>query len=154
MTVFNRDAIPDAYIEKSERRNELHTLYLGHLAGSERLYVNIDQLQPGAHSAKLHSHSVQEEFFLVLSGQGTLRLGDRRIAVKAGDFFAKPAGRGTAHQFINDGDQMLEILDMGTRDDEDVVRYPEEGVQLDKASGVATRGSEVLTDWSSDPNSA
>jgi uncharacterized cupin superfamily protein len=30
--------------------------------------VNIDYVKPGAKSTKFHSHSLQEEFFLILNG--------------------------------------------------------------------------------------
>ena len=76
---------------------------LGQAAGSRNLYVNIDSVPPGAYSTRFHSHSQQEEFFLVLEGCGTLHLNDDCIPVKAGDFFAKPAGEGIAHTFTIQG---------------------------------------------------
>ena len=47
----------------------LVTKSLGDAAGSQKLYVNIDYVPPGAFSTKYHSHSQQEEFFLILSGK-------------------------------------------------------------------------------------
>ena len=82
----------------------LCTRSLGQAAGSRKLYVNIDSVPPGAYSTRFHSHSQQEEFFLVLEGCGTLHLNDDCIPVKAGDFFAKPAGEGIAHTFYNSGE--------------------------------------------------
>lgn len=49
----------------------LITQSLGAAGGSEKIYVNIDIVPPKAYSTKNHSHSQQEEFFLILSGVGT-----------------------------------------------------------------------------------
>ena len=79
-----------------------------------------------------------EEFFLILSGSGLLRMSDETAPVRAGDFVAKAAGKGIAHQFINNGTEVLEILDCGTTEPGDVIDYPDERI----------RGK----NWSSDPN--
>jgi uncharacterized cupin superfamily protein len=126
---------------------------LGFAGGSEKLYVNIDVVAPGAKSCKPHSHSHQEEFFLVLKGSGSLRLGDATHKVQQGDFFSKPAGTGIVHQFINDGNQPLEILDVGIPHPDDVVDYPDEKVQLIKATRKFLRDGVALEGWTSDPNS-
>lgn len=72
----------------------LCTRSLGQAAGSRNLYVNIDSVPPGAYSTRFHSHSQQEEFFLVLEGCGTLHLNDDCIPVKAGGFLCQAGGRG------------------------------------------------------------
>ena len=89
---------------------------------------------------------------MILSGHGRVRFQGEDQLVKKGDFLAKPAGRGIAHQFINDGNEILEILDCGTNDRSDVVEYPDENVFLVKDKGLIFNGSEAIKDWSSDPN--
>ena len=150
--IHSLDAVPDKYTDDPNFESPLKTKYLGALAGSERIYVNIDYVKPGAKSAKYHSHSLTEEFFLVLRGKGSVRIGDRTVPVKQGDFVAKPAGRAIAHQFINDGDEVLEILDCGTTEKNDVIEYPDEDVLVVKEKGLAFKESQVLKNWSSDPN--
>ncbi|MBI2810259.1 MAG: mannose-6-phosphate isomerase, partial [Candidatus Melainabacteria bacterium] len=59
---------------------------------------------------------------------------------------------GIAHQFINDSDEMLEILDVGIPDPNDVIEYPDDGVTYKKAEGRAYKNGAVVADWSSDPN--
>jgi len=151
--VSNVKSMPVGAISDRAFSQKLQVLMLGAAAGSERLYVNIDRLKPGAKSCKYHSHSMQEEFFLVLAGSGLLRLEGREIDVKVGDFFAKPAGRGICHQFINTGEVVLEVLDVGL-EVEDTAEYPDEGVRLDRARRMATRidDGEPLPSWTSDPN--
>lgn len=128
------------------------THYLGAAAGSEKFYVNIDKISPGAKSAKYHAHSKQEEFFLILSGSGTLRMNGQEHAVKKGDFVAKPAGRNIAHQFINTGEEMLEILDVGTKETGDVAYYPDEEIILLRDQRKAFKLADALTEWDTEPN--
>jgi len=132
----------------------LVTKSLGESAGSEKLYVNIDYIPPKAYSTKYHSHSQQEEFFLILSGTGTLRLNDEEKLVKQGDFIAKPAAQNVAHTFYNSGNEVLTILDIGTRESEDTCYYPDENVYLQKSNDQRRvfRGSSLDLLWSSEPN--
>ena len=148
--VFNINSVPDKFTDDPEFKSEMQTRYLGALAGSDKIYVNIDSVKPGAKSAKYHSHTVKEEFFLILSGSGRLRIKDEIIAVKKGDFLSKPAGKGIAHQFINDGDEIMEILDCGLNSAEDMVEYPDEGTF--RVKGKTYRKSGALKGWTSDPN--
>jgi uncharacterized cupin superfamily protein len=150
--VLNRERMPDDFVDDPAFVGKMQTLGLSELAGSERLYVHIDRVKPGGASAKYHAHSAQEEFFLVLKGKGRLRLGDAEYDVGPGDFFAKPAGKGLAHQFLNNGDEVLEILDCGLAVAGDVITYPDESVVLIKPGGAAFRRTDALAGWSSDPN--
>ena len=125
----------------------LITKELGKSVGSERLYVNLDIIPPGAFSATYHSHSCQEEFFYILSGTGTLRLNDETYPVG-------PAGKNIAHTFYNSGRENLYILDLGTVDPEDTCYYPDEHMYLHKSNGERRtyRADAAVNDWSSDPN--
>lgn len=145
----NIEALPEDHIDDDQK---MCTLFLGDAAGSEKLYVNIDKVQPGAKSTKYHSHSLQEEFFLILAGTGTLRINDEYILVKKGDFIAKPAGRGIAHQFINTGEEVLEILDTGLKVKDDIAYYPDEDVLFARGQKKMFKQTDSLQDWNSDPN--
>ncbi len=142
---------PD-FIDDPKFDSKLRTKYLGAAAGSKDLYVNIDYIKPGGKSSKYHSHSQQEEFFAILKGTGLLRFNNKNIEVTTNDFFAKPAGKGNAHQFINNSDDILIILDCGTQIDNDEVYYPDEDVTLFKKTKVAFKKGKPIDKWSSDPN--
>jgi uncharacterized cupin superfamily protein len=132
----------------------LITQYLGKAAGSQKIYINIDRVPPHTFSTKYHSHSQQEEFFLVLNGSGILRLNAKEYPVKKGDFIAKPAAQNIAHQFFNSCEEILEILDVGTIEKEDICYYPDEEIYLAKSNGerhVFNKQSDV-DGWTSDPN--
>lgn len=152
MKINNIDELDEKFIWRDKAG--LATMSLGSAAGSGRIYVNIDRVPPGAFSTKYHSHSRQEEFFLILGGSGTLRLDGEEYKVSKGDFIAKPAGRNIAHQFINTGDDVLEILDAGTAETQDVCYYPDEGVYLLKSGSerIVLGKSGEIKGWTPDPN--
>jgi uncharacterized cupin superfamily protein len=150
--IFNLAAVPKDFVDDPAFTGVMQTLYLGAAAGSRKIYVNIDRVRPGAKSVKYHSHTAQEEFFLILSGKGAVRLEGETRPVVRGDFFAKPAGEGVAHQFINTGGETLEILDCGLVKADDVVLYPDEGTVLVKREKKAFRLGDALEGWTSDPN--
>ena len=152
MTIHNLDSVPSEFIWKDSIG--LITKSLGAAAGSSRIYVNIDSVPPGGYSTKYHSHSQQEEFFLVLEGAGTLRLNGENLIVTKGDFISKLAGKGIAHTFFNSGSDALVLLDVGTVEKEDTCYYPDEDVYLHKSNGerLACRSGIVDESWSADPN--
>lgn len=146
------DSVAESFIWKDAAG--LITKELGKSVGSVKLYANMDVVPPRAFSTKYHSHSQQEEFFFILSGEGILRLDDEEQTVHAGDFFSKPAGKGIAHSFYNSGEADLLILDIGTNQTEDTCYYPDEDVFLHKMNGIhqAYNGKSLMPDWTSDPN--
>jgi uncharacterized cupin superfamily protein len=152
LKVLNIVDIPHEFVDDVKFKSPMKTAYLGAAAGSEKLYVNIDYVKPGAKSVKYHSHSKQEEFFLILKGSGILRMQDEEIFVRQGDFVAKPAGKEIAHQFMNNGSEVLQILDCGLNERDETITYPDEEVILLKRLGLAFKVSDALKDWSSDPN--
>ncbi len=149
--IYNVDNVPDDYIYDPQFESGLKTKLLGALGGSEKIYLNIDYVKPGAKSVKYHSHSLQEEFFLILKGKGTLRLNGKSLPIMQGVFFSKPAGKGIIHQFINNGDEVLEILDCGTPNKNDIITYPDEDVILIKKTGMAFKKTAKIEGWSSEP---
>ena len=62
---------------------------------------------PGAETA-LHLHRVTEEIYYFTQGEGSMRLGDERFSVRAGDSIAIPPG--AAHNVRNTGNVPLKIL--------------------------------------------
>ncbi len=148
----NLTKLPSKFIDNPKFDSKLRTKYLGAAAGSEKLYINIDYVKPGGKSVKYHSHSHQEEFFAILKGSGLLRYNSKEIEVNTNDFFAKPAGKRIAHQFINNSNEILIILDCGTNDGNDEIYYPDLGVTYIKSEKKAYKDDKLVKNWSSDPN--
>ncbi|WP_221030592.1 cupin domain-containing protein [Actomonas aquatica] len=59
------------------------------------------KLPPGKSGCPFHTHGAQWELFVILSGEGTVRHGAQRTAVRAGHVILHPPGE--AHQLINTG---------------------------------------------------
>ncbi len=152
MEIANFDKLDEQFVWRDG--TGLVTKALGAAAGSQKLYANIDLVPPNTFSTKYHSHSQQEEFFMILDGCGTLRLDGKEYAVKKGDFIAKPSAQNIAHQFYNSGSGLLVILDLGTVEKEDTCYYPDEGIYLHKSNGEnkVFRQDSIINGWSSEPN--
>ncbi|MFA6846422.1 MAG: cupin domain-containing protein [Sphaerochaetaceae bacterium] len=150
--VGNINELDEAYIWRDKAG--LVSKELGKSVGSKKIYANMDIVPPRCLSTKYHSHSQQEEFFFIVSGEGTLRLQNKEIAIKKGDFLAKPAGEGIAHTFFNSGKENLVILDVGTNEPEDTCYYPDEDVYMHKSNGTRhiVRSESFADDWSPNPN--
>jgi uncharacterized cupin superfamily protein len=64
--------------------------------------------------------------FFVLEGEGELRIGSERHAIKKGDFIAcPPGGAETAHQIINTGSAELKYLAVSTKITPEIAEYPD-----------------------------
>lgn len=89
------------------------------------MYVTV---QPGKRVFPFHSHLGNDEMFVILEGEGTYRFGGSEHKVRAGMVCGAPkGGPDTAHQLINTGDKPLKYIGISTRQDPDVVEYPDSG---------------------------
>jgi uncharacterized cupin superfamily protein len=150
--IFNIDNIPKEYMYDPDFQTKMKTLLIGDAIGCERIYVNIDFVKPGGVSVKYHSHSKQEEFYLIMNGKGILRINGEEISIKKGDVISTPAGKDIGHQFINNSDEILQILDVGTRDKDDIITYPDENVMYIKSRKLVFNINDDVKGWTSEPN--
>ena len=98
-----------------------------------KLGASVDVLQPGKRGCPYHLHHAQEEMFIVLEGRGTMRVAGEMLAVAAGDVVFMPAGPDYPHQMINTSDAPLKYLSISTKDQPEVVEYPDSGKVLTSA---------------------
>lgn len=104
--------------------------YLMPLLGVGRAFMRVEEIASGHASARLHSHSAIDEYYLILQGEATLRMADREIMLKPGDLIAKPTGPDlTSHIWANK-EQSVTILDIEVWPDnslsaKDLVTYPD-----------------------------
>jgi uncharacterized cupin superfamily protein len=99
---------------------------LGMAAGSAKAGLNHVVLPPGSQGAPPHCHSLEEELFVVLRGDGMLTLGAEGHPLAAGDVVARPPSGRVAHA-LTAGAEGLTYLAYGTREPGDAVFYPETG---------------------------
>jgi uncharacterized cupin superfamily protein len=111
---------------------------LGEIAeplGLHELGATLHVVPAGKTAWPYHRHHGADELFLVLSGAGTLRIGDRRLPIRAGDCIGCPPG-GEAHQIINTGDAELRYIAFANHTRAEVIEYPDSGrIAVDIAHG-------------------
>jgi uncharacterized cupin superfamily protein len=115
---------------------------LGVAAGSDLSGLNHVEIAPRARSCPFHCHGAEEEIFVVLAGDGRLRLGSEQHPVAAGNVVARPPGSRVAHQFIA-SDDGLTLLAWGTRVANDIVWYPDSGKLAWRGVGIRARVADL-----------
>lgn len=111
---------------------------LGPEAGGRALGCSYLEVAVGKTAFPCHWHSSFEEGLFILEGHGTLRVGDAKVEVKAGDYVAFPPGPATAHALTNTGPVPMKYLALSAPasvSTMDVVVYPD-SKKVAYASGV------------------
>jgi uncharacterized cupin superfamily protein len=128
-TIVNVEDVEAVTVERPRvvrtRRN------LGRAAGSVTTGIQHVEVAPGKESVPAHCHSLEEEIFVILGGDGALVLagprspddGEQETPVRAGHVISRPAGTGVAHM-LRAGDSGLTYLAYGMRHSGDVCYYP------------------------------
>ncbi len=108
---------------------EQYQARLGSIAGklgAQKLGYNLTILPPGKRAFPFHNHRVNEEMFFVVEGEGEIRIGKNKFAIKRGDIIAcPPGGPETAHQIINTSKADLKYLAVSTRLSPEIAEYPD-----------------------------
>jgi uncharacterized cupin superfamily protein len=130
-TIVNLEDVPPDPLTRPRvqrvRRN------LGRAAGSVHTGLQHVEVAPGKESTAQHCHSLEEELFVILDGDGALVLGEHdETPVEAGSVISRPAGTGIAH-VLRAGPQGMTYLAYGTREPGDVCYYP-------RSNKIAFRG--------------
>ena len=125
--VVNLDELELAHGAQGEKF-EWNSVRVGALLGAKQLGYSYDVVPPGKVSCPFHSHRAEEEMFFIVKGEGTLRYGAERRRVRAGDVICCPVGGPeTAHQLINDSNDVLAYLSVSTMAPAEVCEYPDSG---------------------------
>lgn len=95
-----------------------------------KLGAGLDILAPGMRSCPYHYHLAQEEMFVILEGEGTLRVAGEMIPIRAGDVIDIPPGPEYPHQIINSSDAPLKYLSISTQEFPEICEYPDSGKYL------------------------
>ncbi|MFY8122880.1 MAG: cupin domain-containing protein [Silanimonas sp.] len=97
--------------------------------GAQKLGYNVTIVPPGKAAFPAHNHYGNEEMFLVLEGEGELRVGAERFPLRTGDVIACPVGGPeTAHQIRNtSASTTLRYLAVSTMISPDLYQYPDSG---------------------------
>lgn len=115
-------------------------------AGSRTTGLQHVVVDPGHESTAQHCHSLEEELFVVLAGDGVLRLDSAEHPVQAGTVVSRPPGTGVAHVFAA-GPGGLTYLAYGTREPNDICWYPRSRKIAFRGVGVMARLDTVEDYW-------
>lgn len=118
-----------------------------------KLGANFDIVAPGQMSCPYHLHHAQEEMFVILQGEGTLRVAGERVPIRAGDVITIPPGPDYPHHLINTSDAPLHYLSISTTERPEVCEYPDSGKLGAFAPGVRLlqRREASLDYWDGEP---
>jgi uncharacterized cupin superfamily protein len=126
---------------------------LGRAAGSERTGLRVYDVEPGKLMNAPHSHSAEEEIFVVLGGGGIVTVwphpraihepgrwegGTDTHEIRTGHTIASPAGTGRPLS-LQAGTEGMRVLAYGTRDPNDITYYPRSGKICFRGVGVIGR---------------
>lgn len=96
---------------------------LGDFFGIKNFGINLTRLAPGARSALLHRHKLQEELIYILEGNPTLLTDINEIQMHPG-MCAGFIPEGRPHQLVNRTTSDVLYLEVGDRTKGDEVYYP------------------------------
>lgn len=126
---------------------------------ARKITGGIDIVPPGKRACPYHFHYAQEEVFIVLEGEGTLRVADALIPIRRGDVISIPPGPGFPHQILNTSTAPLKYLSLGTAEFPEVCEYPDSGKYMAYARppgpllqrGRLHRPDSALDYWDGEP---
>jgi uncharacterized cupin superfamily protein len=133
-TIVNVEAVEPSAIERSR----VHRIRrdLGRAAGSLHTGLQHFEVVPRRYANPLHCHSMEEELFVILDGDGVLLLDQEEIEIRGGNVVSCRPGTGVAHA-LRAGERGLSFLAYGTREPGDVCYYP-------RSDKIAFRGVDVI----------
>jgi uncharacterized cupin superfamily protein len=113
-----------------------------------KIGIAYEELAPGKQSVPFHYHLIEEEHIIAVKGEATLRLGDQRLPIKAGDYVAFPAGQRAGHCLINESDAPFLFIIIGDHEPNEVCVYPDSGkVMIRGLDRTIIRDGERLDYW-------
>lgn len=108
---------------------------LGDETGLTGLGFHIIDVAPGHESTEFHVHYHEDECTYVLSGTGTVVIGQDRHEIGPGDFIGYRKG-GLPHTMLNTGTEVLRCIVVGQRLAHDVGDYPNQGKRIFRNEGL------------------
>ena len=111
---------------------------------ARKLGASVDVVAPGKVTCPYHLHHAQEEMFVVLAGEGTLRVAGERLPLRTGDVVFIPAGPDYPHQIINTSSAPLKYLSISTQESPEICEYPDSNKFLAEATGARGRAFDVI----------
>ncbi|HSI60001.1 MAG TPA: cupin domain-containing protein [Ideonella sp.] len=149
------DALAGPERQSMPRPPLYHSVFAGLSEGTaaRKLGAGIDIVAPHSQSCPYHFHHAQEEMFIVLEGEGTLRVAGERLPIRAGDVIFIPPGPEYPHHILNTSDAPLKYLSLSTQERPEICEYPDSGKYSASAPGFRAiqRREASLDYWDGEP---
>jgi uncharacterized cupin superfamily protein len=147
--------IDEVKLERQERA-PLYDTRCGRVTegtAAAKLGAGFDILEPGKIGCPYHYHLAHEEMFVILEGEGTLRVADERVPVRAGDVIVIPPGPEYPHHLINTGSVPMKFLSISTQEEPEICCYPDSNKlgAFAKEHRIVQRRGESLDYWEGEP---
>ena len=113
-------------------------LALGDALGLKNYGANLVRLEPGAWWSQRHWHTLDDDFTYVLQGRLSLTTDEGEQVLVAGMAAGFSAGAANGHHLANKSDSIVGYLEVGDRDENDAVHYPD--IDLLYSPGASGRG--------------
>ena len=123
----------DAKLDTSDRAplyDGSQSARLARGTAAKNMGASIDIVPPGKRSCPYHFHYVEEEMFIVLDGEGTLRVAGEMLPIRAGDIMFIPPGPEYPHQILNTSDKPLKYLSLSVNAETEICEYPDSNKYL------------------------
>jgi len=121
-----RSNYPEPFATRVQSRTKRR---LGDQFGLKNFGVNFTTLEPGGESSLRHTHTTQDEFIYVLSGELVLITNVGETLLTAGMCAGFRAGNGDAHQLRNRSAKVATYLEVGDRTPGDGASYPDDDLK-------------------------
>jgi uncharacterized cupin superfamily protein len=108
---------------------------LGNVFDLTQFGVNFVTMEPGTMSAQRHWHQSEDEFVYVLDGEITLVTDAGETVLTPGMCAGFKAGKPDGHCLVNNTDKTVSYLEVGTRNRDDDVDYPDIDMKAEKKGG-------------------
>jgi uncharacterized cupin superfamily protein len=146
----------DAVELHREFRPPLYDTHCGRVSegmAAKKLGAGFDVLAPGMRGCPYHFHRAQEEMFVILEGEGSLRVAGEMVPVRGGDVVFIPPGPEYPHQFINTSSAPMRYLSISTQERPEICEYPDSGKYSvsDRPFGAVQRTEASLDYWDGEP---
>lgn len=149
LDVFGEDSQSAAQVRMTETYGPDEVArYAMPLLGVGRAFMRVEVLPPNSATARLHSHSAVDEYYLVLAGRAELRMGSHTLEVGPGMLIGKPTGPDVTSHLVTSRGEGLTVLDIEIWPDrefrtKDIVYYPDQREILWRGEGW--RGAQVVS---------
>jgi uncharacterized cupin superfamily protein len=98
---------------------------VGKKIGATQLGMSIYELPTGQAICPYHFEWTDEEWLLVLGGEPTVRTPEGERVLAPGDVVCFPAGPDGAHQIRNDGEGLVRVGVLSTKNEFGIAEYPD-----------------------------